>query len=238
MEEADLWRVWRESQDGVARQRLLALHLPYARTVAAMLYAQRTHNGVDFEDYLQWANVGLMEALVRFEPDHGAQFRSFAAKRIRGAVLDGLAVMTEHQQQVDCLRRLRAQRVVQPDESGGKDAFARLAEVAMGLAIGFMLEGTAMVHPQEELTGFEGRATGGYEAQELRHLRRRVNELVRALPAGQRNVIERHYLHAQAFDAIATEMDLSKGRIAQLHRQGLSSLRKQLVCAKTGDRHL
>jgi RNA polymerase sigma factor FliA len=93
--EAELWELWREHADDGARQRLLDLHLPYARIVAASYYAKRFHDEIEFADYLQLASLGLIEALGRFDPGVGVQFRTFAARRMHGAILDGIEQLTE-----------------------------------------------------------------------------------------------------------------------------------------------
>src|SRR5207247_5117094 len=97
-EEAALWRQLRATSDAQAREKLLALHLPYARTLAATFYARRFHDEIEFGDYLQFASVGLLEALDRYDPGRGVQFRTFAARRMQGAILNGLEKLTEKQQ--------------------------------------------------------------------------------------------------------------------------------------------
>src|SRR5262245_21524787 len=88
--ELALWRRLRGSRDADARDGLLALHMPYARIVAATYYSRRYNDEVEFGDYLQYASIGLLEALERFDPERGAQFRTFAARRMHGAILNGL----------------------------------------------------------------------------------------------------------------------------------------------------
>lgn len=44
----------------------------------------------DLDDMLQWGAVGMMEATQRFDPGHGVAFQAFAARRIKGAMIDGL----------------------------------------------------------------------------------------------------------------------------------------------------
>lgn len=44
----------------------------------------------DLDDYRQDAWLGLIQAEQRFEPDTGAQLKTFARGRIRGAIIDGI----------------------------------------------------------------------------------------------------------------------------------------------------
>lgn len=108
--ERDLWNSWRKDGDEDARGQLLSLHLPYARVVAASYYAKRLHDEIEFGDYLQLASLGLIEAVGRFDPEYGVQFRTFAARRMHGSILDGIEHLTEKQQQIAAKQRLDAQR--------------------------------------------------------------------------------------------------------------------------------
>ncbi|MDD2795454.1 sigma-70 family RNA polymerase sigma factor [Acidocella sp.] len=44
----------------------------------------------ELDELLQWGAIGMLEAMSRFDRDHGVAFEAFAARRIRGAMIDGL----------------------------------------------------------------------------------------------------------------------------------------------------
>lgn len=69
-------------------QRIIA-HLGFARAVAARTVDPRCR-GADREDLLAWGILGLVQAAQRYEPETGATFGAYAARRIRGQVLDAL----------------------------------------------------------------------------------------------------------------------------------------------------
>lgn len=250
-----LWSRVRAHGDVVARESLLSRHLPYARVVAASYYARRTHNDIEFEEYAQLAAVGLIEAFERFDPVRGVLFRTFAARRMHGAILDGLERLTEKNQQIAVRQRLRRERLVAiaadakspaPSDSGvpvsrrsaPEELFRYLAEVGVGLALGILLEGTGMVdaeafdHPGE---------TGSpeiryFQRNELEQLRRRVKLLVEQLPDQERSVIRHHYLQEISFAQIADSMSVTRGRVSQIHRRGLLLLQEALSRSKGFDR--
>jgi RNA polymerase sigma factor FliA len=58
---------------------------------AAKLYRLRSDNAVSFPDYLQYARLGLVEAIDGFDPARETSFETYSSYRIRGAVLDGIA---------------------------------------------------------------------------------------------------------------------------------------------------
>jgi RNA polymerase sigma factor for flagellar operon FliA len=44
----------------------------------------------ELDELLQWGAIGMLEAMNRFDPSLGISFQAFAARRIRGAMIDGL----------------------------------------------------------------------------------------------------------------------------------------------------
>src|SRR5881628_314016 len=69
-------------------ERIIA-HLSFARAVAARALDPRCR-GHDREDLIAWGVVGLVQAARRYRGDRGASFGAYAARRVRGQVLDAL----------------------------------------------------------------------------------------------------------------------------------------------------
>ena len=236
--ERALWQRWRGGGDEEARQRLLDLHLPYARVVAATYYARRLHDEIEFGDYLQLASLGLIEALGRFDPGFGVQFKTFAARRMHGAILDGIEQLTEKQQQIAARQRLMAQRraAIKEGAASGLPAGAAkagtreasqvlqyVAEAGLAFALAWILDGTGMLDAGEQSENLPF-----YRSVELEQLRRRILDLVNSLPAQEKKVIQIHYFQQQAFEEIAEGLRLTRGRISQIHRKALARLGRAL----------
>ena len=244
-QEEALWRRWHHLGDAASREALVALHLPFARAIAAMAYSRRVGDGIEFDDYLQYARIGLIEAVDRYVPGGPAGFRTFAARRVRGAVLDGIANLSERQAQAALRRRVLRERTrslaaldadgqaTQEATTPRPDAFALLAEVGIGLAIGFMLEDTGMF--EAEGTAAAGGPDSTYRTVELRRLGRRRHVEVARLPNAEGQVVGRHYPQPQPFEGIARDMNLSPGRVSQLHRQALRRLRLAVGAGRPAD---
>ena len=245
---AALWLRWRKEGDESARELLIDHYLPYARMMAAMVYGRRTHNDVEFEDYLQLARIGLLEAVDRFDPDQGAQFKTFATRRVQGSVLNGLIRLTEKNQQISARMRLRRERLEAVKEAasaevlgdnastfgdkapGADKLFRYLAEVGIGIALGVLLEGTGMVDAEAfDNNGHAASPEVSYlRKSEILQLRTVLRGLVDRLGERQKTVIRYHYLQEIPFDEIARFMNITRGRVSQLHREGLSRLRELL----------
>jgi len=231
-EERALWIRWRDDRDAQARDQLIARYSRYARIMAATFYGKRFHDEIEFADYEQFAQVGMLESFERFDPDQGVQFRTYASRRIQGAILDGIERLTERQQQLATQRRMRGERrdslVAQEDDEAHpsrtpEQVLRYVADVGVGLALAWLLEGTGMVDEGERTA-----AMPFYRNAELAQTRERLLQLVKDLPAQQSRVITAHYLQQVPFEQIALAMGLTKGRISQIHKQALAALRALL----------
>ena len=65
-----------------------------------------------------------------------------------------------------------------------------------------------------------------YDNAEEKQVRTALSRLVLALPEQERRVIQYHYYHGLDFTEIANMLELSKGRISQIHRQGITLIRE------------
>ena len=234
--EAVLWQRLRATGDSSAREALLDMHLPYAKVVAASYYAKRMHDEIEFADYLQLSSLGLIEALDRFDPQVGVLFKTFAARRMHGAILDGLERLTEKQQQIAARQRLESQRRASireaatgesgkpaPRQRSPEQVLQFVAEAGLAFALAWILDGTGMVQ-----AGEKSESMPFYRSVELKQLRERIVELVRALPPQEKRVIQSHYFQEVPFEEIAGTMGLTRGRISQIHKQGLLRLKDSL----------
>lgn len=211
----------------------LTEHLPLVRMIAARLYKLRWNETVPFEDYYQMGATGLVEASTRFDPSRGVPFRAFASWRISGSILNGLEQATERHQQLAARKHLIKERAhslsvgeepAAPADDSLEATLSRLAAMAIGLAVGFMLEGTGMYSAGDESTSRDG-----YAALASRQLGLRLRQTVRQLPVQERQVMEEHYFHSRPFSEIAIDMGLTRGRISQIHKRATERLRELLA---------
>ena len=233
-DEAQLWARFVRDRDVQTRNRLIEHYLPLCRTVAGLVYARRGGLAVEFLDYMQFATLGLIEAVERFDPALGFSFSTYASPRIRGSILNNLEPLSEHYTQISLRKRIEQERLESlgaPGAAGvgmgGKrkkhDLLASLADLTVGLALAHLLEGSGMVAGREEEHSYQQEF---YQNEERRHLEATLAKLVRALPDQERRVVQYHYYHALDFTEIAKLLELSKGRISQIHRQALQLVRE------------
>jgi RNA polymerase sigma factor (sigma-70 family) len=64
------------------------LHGNWIKRTALMLKSRMPW--AELDELLQWGAIGMLEATKRFDETLGIDFQAFAARRIRGAMIDGL----------------------------------------------------------------------------------------------------------------------------------------------------
>jgi RNA polymerase sigma factor for flagellar operon FliA len=228
-EEGYLWHAVREGGSAAARERLFTVYLPFARALAGRQFKSRRGGDVEYDDLLQLACAGLLEAIDRFDPALGVPFKGFAVRRINGSMIDGIAKMNEMREQISARNRAHRDRLrsLASDEDGpvpGSRAMEALVDMAVGLALGFMLEGTALYHKESD----PGVAATAYDSLAWKDLVERAVAEVARLPERDRRIVELHYLEEVSFDQVAALYGLTKGRISQIHKAAMLLLRKRL----------
>lgn len=219
-----LWARWVDQRNPVDREALVERYTAFTRMLAAKCYSGRISHELEFGDYLQFAMVGLLESIDRFNPELGAKFETFASQRINGAILNGVESLSEVQRQASVRHRVvkeRAASLAEKTLAEPVSALERLAEVAIGLALGFALEDSGIY----EADGQRALPDNAYSRIEMRQLSQRIAECVDSLPEQQRAVVRRHYFQQMSFAEIAEAFQLTKGRVSQIHSAALLNLR-------------
>lgn len=221
-----LWRLVRNEKNELARAEIFSVHQAFAVRVARRHHRDRAGD-IEFAELCQLAYEGLLHAIDRYDPDQGVPFEAYAVRRISGSILDGIAKLSELREQTSFRKRLtreRARSLAEGKASGPHDPFIALAEIAVGLALGFMLEDTTLYRGDDR-----GDTRDAYESLASKQLLNLIVEEVDRLPDRQRLVIRQHYLLGVGFDRVGEMLCLSKGRVSQLHRAGLATLRTALA---------
>jgi len=78
--DAELWRRFDRTRDPAIREELVRRYMPFAKRLA-LRYRGASES---FDDLLQVANLGLLNAVDRFDPDRGIPFTAFASPTILG----------------------------------------------------------------------------------------------------------------------------------------------------------
>lgn len=232
-EEVLLWQTLHQGGDQAAevRESLISRYLWLARSIAHRALKDRAMDvDLDRRDLVQLATVGLIEAVDRYDQNLGVPFAAYAKKRIHGAVISGIDRESEYRAQVSWLRRTQKERTESVVEaSSAEERLRRLADVTVGLAIGFMLEDAGMAVSDEHTAGSR------YDANELLVLQEQLRVIVTHLSRQLRKVVELHYFHELSFSEVASILGLTKGRVSQIHGKAILDIRQRMKLVGTID---
>lgn len=222
--EASLWRRFRFEDDIGCRETLFNRYFALARAVAGRLFRRRLASGIERGDFDQFACEGLLQAIDRYDPLRGVPFGAYARRRITGSIADGIATMSEVDAQLSHRHRIEQERLRSIANSGGDDPLVLLSDLAVGLAIGLMLEGTGLIDRPDAVDN----RPNAYDSLAWRETQALLVSEVGKLPENEAIVVRQHYDHGLPFAQIAQLMELSRGRVSQLHRAALERLRKRM----------
>lgn len=225
------------------KEQCLREFAPLVKRIAHHLKA-KLPGSVEVDDMIQAGMMGLLEAANRYDELRGAQFETYAAQRIRGAMLDELRQsdwlprsmrrdMRRIEQAIHKLQQLLGKA---PSES------EIAAEMGMGLTdyqqMLFESRGAQLIyyedfHEQDGDDGFFDRHDIGHDPDPLDMLRdsRFRSALIQAieeLPERERMLMGMHYEQEMNLREIGEVMGVSESRVCQLHSQAVARLRSRL----------
>ncbi len=231
------------AQGVLDKDQFVSQHAPLVKRIAFHLMAKLPPS-VEVEDLIQNGMLGLLDAISRFEDGLGAQFETYAAQRIRGAMLDGL-------RENDWLprglrrdmRRIEAAIHALEQGHGRPPTEAELAaSLDMALADYQKMLQEARGH---QLVYLEDMGERGDEDFLERHLagpgadplaalldQDMRNTLVRAieeLPEREKMMMSLYYDDELNLREIGEVLGVSESRVCQLHTQAIARLRSRIL---------
>jgi RNA polymerase sigma factor for flagellar operon FliA len=220
-EAPELWRQWKDARNPKAREALILHYTPWAQIIARHVFMRVRGRSSDWGDFMQNAVIGLVEAVGSFDPRKGVPFTAFARHRVRGAVFNGMRHLRTCVPYLGASSQLSDRVVSVMNEEG--DAVDRFMAVVNGLGIGLALQAGLNT---EALVDTVSRSP--YKEAEAAQIGHRIRAEFTVLSERERSVIVLHYLQFLPFVQIADIMEITKGRVSQLHKHALEKLRRRL----------
>lgn len=88
MTQEELWREYKKTNSPKIREELILQYAPLVKyTAGKIAIATPT---IEYDDLVNYGIIGLMDAIEKFDPNQGWLFKTYALRRIRGAIADEL----------------------------------------------------------------------------------------------------------------------------------------------------
>ena len=242
--DSTLWQAF-QAGDLDARDRLLNEHLGLVHHVARQM-SKTLAADVDFDELVSSGSVGLMNALEAFDASRGLAFSTFAAPRIRGAILDEL----RRQDHVPRSIRRKSREIAAARETlmraNGLPPDDRQLADQMGIDLDTLwrwqseIEGIyhmpidrpssddeRRTNPKDILPG-----TSGQQIEDEINFRQEVDVLrdaIMRLKEQERVVLSLYYFEELKLHEIATILDLTESRVSQIRSKAITKLRAEMA---------
>jgi len=86
---AILWKSYKQNEDTYYRDKLIMNYQPFLKKIVNTIYLKLPKT-VDFFDLENYAYIGLLDAIKKFDLSRNIKFETYASYRIKGAVIDGI----------------------------------------------------------------------------------------------------------------------------------------------------
>ena len=227
---------------------LIELYAPLVKRIAYQLMSKLPAS-VDVDDLIQNGMMGLLDAIGRYEDGLGAQFETYAAQRIRGAMLDGLRENDWLPRSLRRdMRRIESAIHALEQQNGRSPSEAELAD-ALGVSL---TEYQHMLHEARghQLVYLEDFSRDGEDDYLERHLvqadanpldlledadlRRRLIGAIDTLPEREQMVMALYYDEELNLREIGEVLGVTESRVCQLHSQAVARLRASVLQGGAG----
>ena len=236
----ELIQLVQDTRDEQAREALILRHRGLVHRIAGR-YARR---GLAYDDIVQSGQVGLIQAVDRFDPSRGVPLARYAARTIEGEIMH---LFRDHGWAVRVPRPLQelSRRVVRAREELGHrlGRSPELEELArfMDEPADLVAEAAAAerAYQAEPLTALEaehgssGRLAGAREERGYEHAEHRdqLAAAVRRLPPRDRAVVHLRFFGEMSQSEIARRLEISQMQVSRSLRSSLDTLRDAIEVA-------
>ncbi len=234
----ELFRRYRETGSRRVRNQLVERHMGLAAHIA-----KRFGRSSGADDVRQVAMLGLVKAVDRFDPEHGATFSSFAGLTIEGEIKRHFRDRTwtvrvpRSSKELHLLIRTAGDRLTQ--RLGRSPTIEEIAtelrterdEVLRGLAAGAAYQVGSLDTAGEDDTAAVDRITTlaaderGYADSERRQV---VTDLLDGLSGRERQIVELRFYSDKSQSEIADIIGISQMHVSRLLRRSFEQMRARL----------
>jgi len=226
------------------REAAIKQYLPLVKYVVRRMALRNASGTIEIEDLISHGNVGLIQAIDRYDPSLGVRFETYALTRIRGAIIDAIRAVDGLPRAV----RLRSRQIEEARTTMMFELGRNPTETELRMATGLTkVQYDETVKAASLVTISLDESTGSDEAVDTMHVsetvaapdamditeqiehRELLNALtgaVKKLPPRELLVVSLRYEKEMTFKAIADILNVSAGRAGQLHAQAIGRLQR------------
>lgn len=244
----DLFQQYHEKKDSKTKEMIIKRYAPLVKFVAMRL-AMNLPPSVDVNDLYSYGIFGLLDAIDKFSLEFNVKFETYAKKRIRGSILDAIRKLDWAPRLVRSRARLMEKTVNELERKLGRPPKDEEIAAELGIDVDEYQEyindsRRSLILSLEEFSyESDGETSGSTDrlkffvdnqnaGPEQEAFRRELKSIIMSelekLTPQEKLVISLYYFKELTLKEIARIMNLSEGRISQMHTQAILKLRGRL----------
>ncbi|HBN97450.1 MAG TPA: RNA polymerase sigma factor WhiG [Firmicutes bacterium] len=241
-----LWNTYKKTNDDQVRDQLLDEYIPLVKYVAGRM-VMNLPTSVEIGDLESFGFFGLLDAVEKFDETRNIKFETYAATRIRGAILDGLRSMDWVPRSVRSKVRTLETKVYQLTNELGRSPSD--SEVAAALDVSteryyelltevkgvnlFSLDETVVTDKEGDSLKVLDLVIDRDVLPDHKVIQNEsIDELAKAvegLSEREQLVLALYYHEELTLKEIGHILEVSESRVSQIHTKAVSALRRKLA---------
>lgn len=230
--------------DSSTKDQLVLQYLPYVKNIVQRIHSQLPI-GVEEDDLTNVGVIGLIDAIDRYDPTRGVKFTTYAAFRIRGAVMGELrsrdVVSRTNRSKIRQLQNTYADlefkmgRDVQDSEVADAmgielDEFYQIRKMASLTFVSFEDMGLFSQEDKNDVIDFMSGSGNEdpFQMTGMKEMRNATGDAIEQLPEKEKIVISLYYWDELTMKEIGKVLELTESRVSQLHSQAIVHLQKAM----------
>ena len=225
------------------RDQLINEYLPYVKRIVQRI-AIHLPATVDIEDLMNVGVIGLIQAVDRYDPRRDNKFMTYAAFRIKGAVLSELRsrdfLSRSNRRKIRELENTylkleqKLGRQVEDEEVAAElgvelDQVHRTRQLSSISFISFEELGFSSREEKEKLLNYlVNHDDDALTLTRLKELKQAVAKAIEKLPEKERLVISLYYVEELTMKETGKVLNITESRVSQIHSQAIRRLRAKL----------
>jgi len=244
--EKQLWKHYKKTKDPKIRESFILGYAPLVKCVAGRV-AAKTPPNIEFDDLVSYGILGLIDAIEKYDPSRGIEFKAYAVIRIKGSILDELRHMDwvprsvrKKSGEIERAYMELEHRLSRPatndeladylgvDESELSQLFLEASRVSL-----ISMDESWIIEGDDETVVTDTPRCSASETPDAILERGEAKKLLIAaierLPQREREVIAPYYYYEKlTLKEIGEVLGVSESRISQMHTKSLLRLKRDL----------
>lgn len=241
----ELWLNYKNNNDAQSKNRLIEIYAPYVKYIARRIFEKLPPN-VEFDDLVSYGTFGLIDAILKFDPEKNVKFKTYAGVRIHGAIIDCLREQNwVPRSVVQKAKELEKAKSILNSRLAREATDDEIAE-EMGISVEELRKTYSEIR-RSQVTSTDDiffdddnrNSTRGdfiedktisnpLELAERAEVKELLIEAINSLSERERLVISLYYFEELTLKEIGKVLSVSDSRVSQLHTKAVNRLKEKL----------